>query len=299
MKINNMVLGLDIGGTKISSGLFRDGELTDSMEIKTPANSPKEEILETISKQIEAYKHYNLKAIGIGIPGLVDPIHGIIYNLANIPSFHNVNLKKYLEERFGIPVAVNNDANCFALGEYKFGAARIHKHVVGITLGTGIGTGIIANGHLYTGRLCGAGEWGAIPYLDGTFEDYCGSKFFKERYKTSAKKLSVRASEGDQEAIEIFYEFGKHIGELIYRLLLTFAPEAIVIGGSIRKAFPYFEKGVQEVIDAFPYLPISENLKLYVSSSNDSAILGAISLVEENEYLVNNEATINISNPLV
>ncbi|WP_339922621.1 ROK family protein [uncultured Cyclobacterium sp.] len=299
MKGNNMVLGLDIGGTKISSGLFSNGGLIESLEVKTPANAPKEEILETISQQIAAYKHFDLKAIGIGIPGLVDPIHGIIYNLANIPSFDYVNLKEYLEERFGIPVAINNDANCFALGEYKFGEAKIHKHVIGITLGTGIGTGIIANGHLYTGRLCGAGEWGAIPYLDGTFEDYCGSKFFKERYKISAKKLSIKASAGDDEAIAIFYEFGKHIGALIYRLLLTFAPEAIVIGGSIRKAFPYFEKGVQEVIGAFPYLPISGNLKIYVSSTNDSAILGAISLVEENKYLINSEENLNIPNPLV
>lgn len=294
-----MVLGLDIGGTKISSGLFRDGVLTESREIKTPAKSPKEEILETISQQIETYRQFNLNAIGIGIPGLVDPTSGIIYNLANIPSFHNVNLKKYLEEKFGIPVAINNDANCFALGEYKFGASNVHKHVIGITLGTGIGTGIIANGHLYTGKLCGAGEWGAIPYLDGTFEDYCGSKFFKERYHISAKKLSVKAMDGDQEAIKIFYEFGKHIGALIYRLLLTFAPEAIVIGGSIRKAFPYFKKGMQEVIDAFPYLPLSENLKVYVSESNDSAILGAISLVEENKYFLNIENSVKATNSLV
>lgn len=299
MKVNNMVLGLDIGGTKISSGLFRNGSLTECMEIKTPAKSPKEEILATISHQVEAYRHFNFKAIGIGIPGLVDPINGIIYNLANIPSFHNVNLKKYLEERFEVPVAINNDANCFALGEYKFGASNIHKHVIGITLGTGIGTGIIANGHLYTGKLCGAGEWGAIPYLDGTFEDYCGSKFFKEKYHISAKKLAKKASEGEQEAINIFYDFGKHIGALIYRLMLTFAPEAIVLGGSIRKAFPYFEKGMQEVIDAFPYLPISENLNIYVSGSNNSAILGAISLVEENKYLMNMGEIVNVSNPIV
>lgn len=81
--------------------------------------------------------------------------------------------------------------------------------------------------------------------------------------------------------------------------MLTFAPEAIVLGGSIRKAFPYFEKGMQEVIDAFPYLPISENLKVYVSGSNDSAILGAISLVEENKYLVNMGNSVDVTNPTV
>jgi glucokinase len=80
---------------------------------------------------------------------------------------------------------------------------------------------------------------------------------------------------------------------------MTFAPEAVVIGGSIRKAFPYFEEGMREIIQQFPYKPISENLKIYVSSSNHSAILGAISLMEENKYLINNEETIKSTNTLV
>lgn len=289
MKASNTVLGMDIGGTKISSGIIREGKLVERIESKTPASLPQEEILDAISSQISAYNKFNFKSIGIGIPGLVDPIQGIVYNLANIPSFQKVNLKAYLESKFKVPVAVNNDANCFALGEYKFGPAYAHRHVVGITLGTGIGTGIIANGHLYTGRLCGAGEWGAVPYLDQTFEDYCSSKFFKSKYRYSAKKLSAKAKDGNAEALKIFNAYGRHLGELIYRLLLTYAPEAIVIGGSIRKAYPYFKNGLQEVINNFPYKPISENLKIYVSELDDSAILGAISMVEENEFLIKNE----------
>ncbi|SHN34523.1 glucokinase [Cyclobacterium lianum] len=287
MKASNTVLGLDIGGTKISSGIIRENKIAERIESRTPANLPEDDILEAISSQISAYKKFNFSSIGIGIPGLVDPIQGIVYNLANIPSFQKVNLKDYLEEAFKVPVAVNNDANCFALGEYKFGPAIAHRHVVGITLGTGIGTGIIANGHLYTGRLCGAGEWGAVPYLDQTFEDYCSSKFFKKQYRHSAKKLAVKAKAGNPEALAIFEEYGNHLGQLVYRLLLTYAPEAIVIGGSIRKAYPYFEKGMQSVINGFPYKPISEQLKIYVSDLDDSAILGAISMVEENKFLVN------------
>ncbi|MBD3627524.1 ROK family protein [Cyclobacterium sp.] len=289
MKASNTVLGMDIGGTKISSGIIRDGKIAERIQSQTPASLPQEEILDAISLQISAYKKFDFQAIGIGIPGLVDPIKGIVYNLANIPSFQKVNLKSYLENKFKVPVVVNNDANCFALGEYKFGPALSHRHVVGITLGTGIGTGIIANGHLYTGQLCGAGEWGAVPYLDQTFEDYCSSKFFKNQYRYSAKKLSAKAKEGNPEALQIFNEYGQHLGQLIYRLLLTYAPEAIVIGGSIRKAYPYFEKGMQAIINEFPYKPISGNLKIYVSELDDSAILGAISLVEENEFLVKSE----------
>lgn len=289
MKEKNLVLGLDIGGTKISSGLNHNGQVYERRETKTPSTAPQEDILKAISEQIAEYLPFHFKAIGIGIPGLVDPLKGIVYNLANIPSFQKVSLKDYLEERFKVPVVINNDANCFTLGEYKYGPAKTHRHVVGITLGTGIGTGIIANSHLYTGYICGAGEWGGVPYLDKTFEDYCSSKFFRKNHHQSSKKLAKKAEEKDVASLRIFEEYGQHLGNLISRILFTYAPEAIVIGGSIRKAFPYFEQGMKKSIQQFPYKSISENLKIYVSSLDDSAILGAISLVEENEYLMENE----------
>src|SRR5690606_13094679 len=171
MEIDNIVLGLDIGGTKISAGLNNEGLVYDRKKIDTPFNSSKEDILKVIADLISSYLPFGFKAIGIGIPGLIDPHRGIVYNLANIPSFQRVHLKDYLESKFKVPVFINNDANCFALGEYIYGPAKIHRHMVGFTLGTGIGTGIIANSRLYAGHLCGAGEWGAFPYLDKTFED--------------------------------------------------------------------------------------------------------------------------------
>ncbi|MEX2511966.1 MAG: ROK family protein [Cyclobacteriaceae bacterium] len=289
MKGNKLVLGLDIGGTNISSGLNREGKIFERIETSTPSSSPKEKILEAISNQIARYLKYDFKAIGIGIPGLVDPVDGIVYNLANIPSFQKVNLKSYLEAAFKVPVIINNDANCFALGEYKFGPAKIHRHVVGITLGTGIGTGVIANSHLYTGQLCGAGEWGAVPYKDKTFEDYCSSKFFKSYYQESSKKLAKMAEEKDEKALAIFEDYGKHLGVLINHILYIYAPEAIVIGGSIRKAYPFFEKSMMTTINQFPYKPISSNLKIYVSQLEDSAILGAISLHDENNFMIKSE----------
>ena len=278
------VLGLDIGGTKISSGLNEKGVIFDRIETKTPSEESQEYILETIADQISHYRPYEFRAIGIGIPGLVDPHLGIVYNLANIPSFQKVPLKDFLENRFNVPVVVNNDANCFTLGEYYFGAAKAHSHVVGITLGTGIGTGIIANSHLYTGYICGAGEWGGVPYLDKTFEDYCSSKFFEKVYCENSKKLAKKARDKDPVALRAFGIYGEHLGMLVNRILYTYAPEAIVIGGSIRKAYPLFENTMHRAIGKFPYKAISENLKVYVSELDDSAILGAISLVEEDQF---------------
>jgi glucokinase len=287
MKGKSNVLGLDIGGTKISSGLHEDGIIYERKEISTPYNSPKEKILEAISDHISSYLSFDLQAIGIGIPGLVDPKKGIVYNLANIPSFQKVGLKDYLEEKFNMPVFINNDASCFTLGEYKYGRAKIHQHMVGITLGTGIGTGVITNTKLYTGYLCGAGEWGGASYMDKTFEDYCGSKFFNSSGE-SAKTLGERASEKDKEALLIFEQYGIHLGSLIKQILFTYAPEAIVIGGSIRKAFPYFEENMLKTVKSFPYRAISDHLKIYVSSLEDSAILGAIALSDENDSIMAN-----------
>ena len=284
MKKNVCVLGLDIGGTKISSGLNKKGTIYARKEINTPYKSSQEEILKTIANHISEYDAYDISGIGIGIPGLVDAQKGIVYNLANIPSFQKVNLKDYLEGQFKVPVFINNDANCFTLGEYKFGPAKIHQHIVGITLGTGIGTGIIANSSLYTGHICGAGEWGGVPYLDKSFEDYCSNKFFKSIEGESAKTLAKRASENDKEALLLFEKYGEHLGRLINSILFTYSPQAIVLGGSIRKAYPFFKDGMHRVVQTFPYREITQSLKIYVSELGDSAILGAIALVDESDF---------------
>ncbi|HLT08199.1 MAG TPA: ROK family protein [Cyclobacteriaceae bacterium] len=280
MEINNIVLGLDIGGTKISAGLNNNGLVYDRKKIDTPFNSSKEDVLKVIANLIESYQSHHFQAIGIGIPGLVDPHQGIVYNLANIPSFQKVHLKEYLEGMFNVPVFINNDANCFTLGEYKFGPANQHQHVVGISLGTGVGTGIIANSALYAGYICGAGEWGGVPYLDKTFEDYCSSKFFRTPDGGTAKCFAKNARKNDQEALAKFEEYGKHIGMLIQRILFTFAPESIVLGGSISKAYPLFKDSMLATVKDFPYKAISDPLKIYVSHLEDVAILGAIALAE-------------------
>ncbi|GAB3645778.1 ROK family protein [Echinicola sediminis] len=283
MKKSRLILGLDIGGTTINAGLMKDGELIEKKEIPTPSHASQEVILSTIAEFITSYFTYDIDGIGIGIPGLVDSENGIVYNLENIPAFTKVALKKYLEEKLNKPVFINNDANCFALGEYKFGAAGKYNHIVGITLGTGIGTGIITNKELYTGYICGAGEWGGVPYLDANFENYCSSKFFRLLHHTTAKKLSQEAAKGDERALELFKEYGKHIGNLIKYILFTYAPEAIVIGGSISKAYPHFSESMLETVNTFPYKSISEHLTIYTSTLEDSAIIGASALVKTSE----------------
>ena len=121
----------------------------------------------------------HIKAIGIGVPSVVDTHTGIVYDVQNIPSWKEVAIAQKMQELYKLPVLVNNDANCFALGEYHFGKGKGTKSMVGVTIGTGIGAGIIINGKLYCGPNCGAGEFGMIGYLDKVVEYYASGQFFK------------------------------------------------------------------------------------------------------------------------
>ncbi|MDA0314342.1 MAG: ROK family protein [Bacteroidetes bacterium] len=278
-----IILGLDIGGTSIKAGVLFQGHLQDIRSIPTPASESQEVILENLAAFIESYLPHSFEGIGIGIPGLVDPQEGIVLGLANIPSFQHVELRKFIFSRFGKPVFINNDANCFALGVHKFGLGKGFQHLVGITLGTGVGGGIIIHGKLYSGINSAAGEWCGAPYLEGTFEDYCSGKFFNRFYQSRPKALAKLALDGDPIALQAFEEFGRHVGELLKVILYSLAPEAIILGGSIRKTFPLFEKSMQATLQTFAYSSVLEKLQILVSDLDETAIHGAVALVDLQE----------------
>ncbi|WP_026951073.1 ROK family protein [Algoriphagus mannitolivorans] len=280
------ILGLDIGGTGIKGGVLVNGHLEDIRSIPTPAQESKEFILKTISDFIKTYEHYDFVGIGIGIPGLVDTREGVVLGLANIPSFQHVELKKYLTEIFQKPVFINNDANCFAIGVHKYGVGRPFKNLVGITLGTGTGGGIVINGHLYSGVFSAAGEWCSAPYLDHNFEYYCSGKFFQNFYNNKPKALAKKAMAGDPEAQKAFEEFGHHLGELLKMILYSLAPEAIILGGSIRKSFPLFKNSLYKTLQTFAYPNVLEDLKILISELDETAIHGAVALVDVEEDMV-------------
>uniref|UniRef100_UPI004048715D ROK family protein n=1 Tax=Algoriphagus sp. TaxID=1872435 RepID=UPI004048715D len=281
--MEHAILGLDIGGTSIKAGLLLGGQLQAIRSIPTPALESQELILETLAAFIESYLPQSFAGIGIGIPGLVDAQMGIVLGLANIPSFQHVELRDFLVNRFGKPVWINNDANCFALGVHQFGIGQGFQNLVGITLGTGVGAGIIIHGKLYSGVNSAAGEWCGTPYLDRTFEDYCSGKFFNRVYQSKPKALAKLAQEGDPIALQAFDEFGRHVGELLKLILFSLAPEAIVLGGSIRKTYPLFEKSMRATLQTFPYTSVLAKLQVLVSDLDETAIHGAVALVNLQE----------------
>jgi glucokinase len=279
--MEHVILGIDIGGTSIKAGVLVSGRLQDIRSIPTPALESQEVILESLATFIQTYLPHAFEGIGIGIPGLVDPQEGVVLGLANIPSFQHVELRRFLFSRFGKPVFINNDANCFALGVHQFGVVgKGFQHLVGITLGTGVGGGIVIHGKLYSGLNSAAGEWCGASYLDLTFEDYCSGKFFNRMYQSKPKALAKLALEGDPIALKAFDEFGTHVGELLKVILYSLAPEAIILGGSIRKTFPLFEKSMRSTLQTFAYPSVLQKLQVLVSDLDETAIHGAVALVD-------------------
>ena len=274
-----MKIGVDLGGTNIRAALVDGTNVIRKEKTPCPAKGTQEEVIEAIAALIEPLICEKVTSIGIGVPSVVDTSKGIVYNVANIPSWQEVHLKEIYEKRFGIPVHINNDANCFALGESRFGQGREYKDVVGITLGTGVGSGIIINGHLYEGRNAGAGEIGCLSYLDKDYETYCSTPFFVA-HETTGAELSAKAQAGDAAAQALWDEFGHHIGELVKAALFAYDPEAIIFGGGIAAGYPHFEAAMRKTVETFPY-ETAKDVKILFSTDGDMGLYGASVLDEK------------------
>jgi glucokinase len=269
-----MKIGIDLGGTNIRAGVIEQGEVIKKLTEPCKASMPENVILNQLKVMISALLIPGVESIGIGVPSVVDIKKGIVYNVANIPSWEEVHLKTILEEEFHLPVAVNNDCNCFALGEYYFGTGKIYRNMVCLALGTGVGAGIIIDGKLYAGSNTGAGEIGCLPYLDRDYEYYCSSRFFTKEYGITGKE-AYEKNGVDNTSSPVWGEIGRHIGELIKAVLFAYDPEAIILGGSISKAFDLFAGRMYESLKTFPYPETVERVKILNSTEENITLLGA------------------------
>lgn len=276
--MNNSVLGIDIGGTYLKIGQVENGVIIKQTSKSVDSKASEEDTLFSLFEAIDGIIDPDVTAIGIGVPAVVDPLTGIVYDVQNIPSWKEVALKKLVENRYNLPVYLNNDANCFALGEKIFGKGKNFENFIGLSIGTGIGMGIIINNNLYNGVLCGAGEVGMLPYKDGIVEEYSSSFFFSNKYQKTAEKLSLNAANGDKKALQAYAQFGTHLGECLKSILYMYAPEAIILGGSISKSFLLFKESMELSLQSFAYQKQIENLIIETSNQEGIAILGAASL---------------------
>jgi glucokinase len=276
--MSNAVIGISIGGKTLVAGKVKDGKIEKSITRRINNKAPEDEILSEIYKLINDVNDDEVAGIGIGVPSIVDVERGIVYKTQNLPSWREVHIKEILESHFGVRVYVNNDANCFAIGESYFGKTKGYENSVGLILGAGVGAGIIFKGHLYSGTNCGAGEFGEIFYREHNYEYYLRESYFEDKYGVPVLTFLNRANKNDKIAKAVFEHFGYDLGKLMVTILFAVDPEIIVVGGTISKAFTYFEKSMWEKVNLFPYKQTVSKLKIIPSEQEDIAVLGAAAL---------------------
>ena len=271
-------LTIDLGGTNIRAAKISNGCILAHHSMPCKAQGTQQEVLEQVYLLIDRLIDTSVEGIGIGIPSIVDTAQGIVYDVVNIPSWREVPLRACLQERYHCNVQVDNDVNCFILGETHFGCVRGLKDVVGLTLGTGVGAGIVINGALYRGLKAGAGEVGCLPYLDSCYETYCSSGFFTLHHTTGAL-LARQAEAGEAEARRLWGEFGFHLGKLLQAVFYTYAPQAVVIGGGIAASSSLFDESMRTSLhDGFTYPNELAEARIHFSTLEHCNLLGAACL---------------------
>lgn len=276
-----MKIGVDLGGTNIRAGRIDGRSIVDSKARPLKNKHDLDDTIDQLITIIKSVNHEEVIGIGIGVPSVVDLEKGIVYDVVNIPSWKKVPLRDILKQEFGVPVFINNDCNCFTLGEKYFGHGQAYKNFVGVTIGTGIGAGIIINDRLYSGSNCGAGEIGYLPFKDQDFEYYCSSNFFSKMHNSDGHEAYLAAKKHDSLAIQLWNEFGNNVGVALRSVVYAYDPEAIILGGSISTALPFFMESMCETMRD-TYFPKSiEKLQIHVSNLKHVSMMGAAAQVDQ------------------
>jgi glucokinase len=301
-------IGIDIGGTKVAAlRVAEDGDVLDRRERPTPADDVAATV-ETVSELAAELAAAGGEAIGVGAAGMVDFAAGVLRYAPNL-AWREIPLRDLLSERTGLPCVVDNDANVAAWGEYRFGAARGYRHVLAVTVGTGIGGGIVADGELFRGAHGFAAEIGHIIVEPDGPPCGCGNRGCWEQVasgralgrlaraeverepagriaalaggaEASGRHVSEAAREGDPAAAAIFATVGRRLGEGIAGLVNILDPEVVIVGGGVaEEGAVLLEPAREAFLDAVeapehrPEVPI-----LAATLGNDAGAIGAAAL---------------------
>lgn len=302
-------VGIDFGGTSVKLGVCRDGELLvlDTPIITADFNGPAALITEMAARVAKLREQFpDIAAIGVGVPGLVDFEHGFVHILTNVPGWKHVPLKAILSEKTGLPVVVENDANAMAYAEFRYGAARGLNNIVALTMGTGIGGGLILNGQMYRGSGCAAGEIGQMSiHLDGksghygnlgALEKYTGNREIAEhavqRYaeahvtktleECTPKKIADAAKAGDDIARQIWQEIADWLGTALSSIAWLLNPDAFVIGGGVAQAGDLIFDPLKRKVQSMLSTVVWERLQILPAKySNEAGIIGNAALAAD------------------
>jgi glucokinase len=312
-------VGIDLGGTSIKLGVVTpEGDVIARSEIPTPTGHPREAVREislAVKKMIDSsgLNPLRIGKVGVGTPGVLDPQKGVVRSAANLEGWSDVPLRDWLQEDLARPVRVMNDANAAALGEIRFGAARGLTNLVLLTLGTGVGGGIVLGGKVIEGSRGLAGELGHMRIemgqprpcacgLFGCLEAYAGGKSLLKRLhetladdiqeisllqeKSKRETLTVEdlfwaAGEGDGLMIRIVDETALALSAGIANLLHALNPEMVVLAGGVSRSLLLLEK-IREYLPDMALMAYMEDFQLCTSGlGTDAGILGAAAAVED------------------
>ena len=281
---NNCYIGVDIGGTTFSSGLFDNSfNLLEKSKKELISNyHNRDELLYAIADQIKSLiKVNNISGVGISCPGPLNARDGIILDTPNLKILQNCNLKHELESNLKILCKIENDANLFALGEY-FNNKPKNIVFIGITLGTGLGFGIVINGKLFTGGNGMAAEYGISPINNNSWETYNSIRWIEKKAldiyscKMSPEEIYDLALNNDEKAILIWNEFGQNLGNCLSHAINMLDPNSISIGGGLSHAYNFFEESMVESIKLHSPSYLENDIKIYESKlKENAAMLGA------------------------
>lgn len=285
-----MYIGIDVGATKIQGISFENGKIVESIKEMT-SKEPKElikQIINICKKLIKENK--KIEGIGLGFPGIIERKEGKIIHLPSLPKIKNIQIKKILEKKFKIPIKIENDGKCMAISEFLFGEGKGKKNIVTLTLGTGIGGGIIINKKVYIGQGS-AGELGHLT-LDfkgykcncgrlGCFEEYAASRaikrFAREEKMNTEVPLEIEnlARAGNKKAIKVYNRIGYYLGIGIGTIIKTLDPEVVVLSGGLAHAYDLFIKETKKEMKKRVHFKTCD---IKISKLKNAPAIGAASL---------------------
>lgn len=308
-------VGIDLGGTNIAVGIVnKEGEVLRKTSVPARAERPFDQIFADMAACIRkllnetGIKESEIESIGIGTPGCIDTEKGILVFAGNFKYGKNVDYRAEMAKHFNIPVYIGNDANVAALAEVRAGAAKGVKNAIMITLGTGVGGGIILDGKIFEGSYSAAGELGHIVLVSGGEQCTCGRKGCWEAYasvtalvrqtkaamkanpdsimnKTPLDQVNGRTSfdaakKGDPAALAVVDTYQEYITEGLADMVNIFSPEVLVIGGGISKEGDYLldpiRKKIRTRVFGIGLLP--ERKIVAAKLGNDAGLIGAAML---------------------
>ena len=304
--MNKTAIGIDFGGTTVKPGVVVDGKIIARLPpLRTHDYAGHDSLLTAIRQAIEELQnqHPEVAAVGAGLPGMVDSINGRVWQLSNVPGWEDVPLTALLEEWSGLPAAIDNDANAMAYAEWLFGAGHEGVNVVCVTLGTGVGGGLILDRRLYRGSRLGAGEIGQMTMdpngppgqygNNGALEKYVGNVQIAERAQALYREagvaktqeecsplgLEVAANAGDTIAHKVWEEVGFAIGITLCDIVWLLNPDRIVIGGGVARAGEYVFGPIRRVIEQRTMKIFHEGLTIVPAKlGNDAGMIGSAAL---------------------